>query len=497
VHQGRVYPPRDSGYDPEEVVDAATGAAVATLDYEVLPAFGGGLGLFYEDGALVARDATTYAQRWTFTPSRVSFGPLVAGQDVYVADGERIHVLDLQTGATRWSGSVGENSTFLGMAIAQGTLVVGTGRGLVAFRATGAPAQPGLAQVEPAPVDLGPLAPAPGATTNTNVDAAHSGGLNVSDPAPPLKRRWRVKIQAHAPLVADGRVFAIKPGAQRLDPLTGTPIWTYGGGATAAAYDRGRLFVTNASEGLVALDAETGAKLWTVPLAGERVPVAAEGELYIGYGSTVTRYDPASGAVLWTHTDEGYVSSRRTVALDGPYVYAACSVLSRATGQPAKPLAVCTGSEYRFAPVNAGHMIEWGNNRIDLLDIDVERGGVIVGRLGSTAAPAVLGNLAVRTTRGVYAYEFPSWRPRWSYPDPEGDRTAIAPLILGRHVYVATVGGTLRAFDANTGAVVWRDTTIGTFMYPYPEPDAIQMAAGERLLLVPGSHELTAYESVG
>lgn len=501
VHGGRFYPRGDSSYDPEEIVDAASGAPVTTLDYEEVPAFGDGLGLFFEGGTLVARDATTYAQRWTFTPSRsvIFHGPLVAGQDVYVADGDQVHVLDLRTGAKRWSGSVGTRDTFLGMAIAQGTLVVGTGNGLVAFRAAGAAAQPGLAQVEPTPVDLGPIAPGRGATTNANVDPAHSGGLNVSDPAPPLTRRWKVNVTAHAPLIADGRLFAIRPGAQRLDPLTGAPIWTHAAGATAAAYDRGRLFITNASEGLVALDAETGAKLWSVPLPGERVPVAADGELYVGIGRTVTRYDPASGAVVWTHTDDREpLGARRTVSLDGPYVYAACATLSRATGLPVTRFTHCVGSEYRFAPVSAGHMIEWGNNHVDLVDLDVERGGVMVGRLGSTGAvPAVLGNLAVRTGRGVYAYEFPSWRPRWSYPDPDEDRTAIAPLILGRHVYVATAGGTLRAFDANTGAVVWRDTTIGTFGYPYPEPDAIQMAAGEGLLIVPTQTGLIAYNGAG
>ncbi|MDA0181720.1 PQQ-binding-like beta-propeller repeat protein [Solirubrobacter phytolaccae] len=500
LHAGRLYATQARGTsNVATVYDAATGAGVGTFAPKSTPAFAGNTGLFVENGVLQARDATTYAARWSFTggADNVFQTPaLIAGNDVYYADAERVHVLDLNTGAARSSISTPDR-VMKGMAIAQGTLVLSTGSGVTAIRGVSAPTQPGPADSTPAPVDLGPPAPLPGASTHAHVNAAHTAAINLSDPAPPLKRRWRVWIDARQAIVADGRVFAIGPIAARLNPTTGATLWTYPGKVKHAAYDRGRLFVTTEEEGLVALDPETGAKLWSVN-RGTGAPVAADGELYQGGSYSVTRIDPATGAEVWRYLGDSMYGStnRRTVSLDGPYVYPGgiCATLSRATGQPVKTLRGCPASEHPFAPVSGGHMFESGFGQAGVHDFDVER-GVLVNRVGSIAPPAVIGNLLVTSlVGGLNAYEFPSWTPRWKYRERGEDTIAVPPLIVGRHVYFSTSMGELRGLDVQTGQQVWSDS-LGENLTHYSTQVGVSMGVGDGLLIVPTGSRLTAYES--
>lgn len=499
LHGGRLYATGGTASSPATIYDAGTGAEVGTFAAQSSPAFADDIGLFVENGILQARDATTYAPRWSFTGGAENVfhpPPLIAGEDVFYADGNQVTVLDLRSGAVRdtlaTSGQVSE-----GMAIAQGALVLSAGSVLTAIRGETAPAQPGPADATPAPVDLGPPAPLPGASTHAHVNAAHTAAINLSDPAPPLKRRWQIFNEARQAIVADGRIFAIGPVAQRLDPATGAVLWSYPAGATNAAYDRGRLFIGTKTEGLVALDPETGARLWSVT-NGSTAPVAADGELYGGGGSSVVRYDPATGAQLWRFDGEGYPRrNQRTVSLEGPYVYPGgnCLVLSRATGQPVKTLEGCPDSEHPFAPVHAGHMFESGLGQSGLHDIDLTR-GTLVHRMGSVAPPAMIGNLLITSGGEVKAYDFPSWTPRWKYKERYSETMAVPPLIVGRHVYFAFAEGFLRAVDVDTGQVVWSDS-LGENLDHYSTQVGTSMAVGDGLLIVPNGLRMAAYESAG
>ena len=105
--------------------------------------------------------------------------------------------VDVLTGAELWRGSTGGPGTFYsgtgyqGIAVAHDTLIVPSGTRLVAFRSAAAPPQIGLADRTVAPVDLGPVEPGPGATTNLYGNADHTGAVNLTRPAPPLRRRWQ------------------------------------------------------------------------------------------------------------------------------------------------------------------------------------------------------------------------------------------------------------------------------------------------------------------
>jgi outer membrane protein assembly factor BamB len=139
-----------------------------------------------------------------------------------------------------------------------------------------------------------------------------------------LGMAWRVSIGegsgnqgqlASSPVIADGKIFTIDTRAvvRALSPENGGTVWQrqvrgpnapenalFGGGV---AYDNGRIYATNGAGDASAIDAKTGAILWTVrpgaPLRG--APTVANDNVYvITQDNQLFALNPADGAVRWT-----------------------------------------------------------------------------------------------------------------------------------------------------------------------------------------------------
>jgi outer membrane protein assembly factor BamB len=139
-----------------------------------------------------------------------------------------------------------------------------------------------------------------------------------------LGQAWRVSIGegssnqgqlASSPVVADGKIFTIDTQAvvRALSPENGGTVWQrqvrgpdapgsalFGGGV---AYDNGRVYATNGAGDASAIDAKTGAVLWTVrpgaPLRG--APTVANDNVYvITQDNQLFALNPADGKVRWT-----------------------------------------------------------------------------------------------------------------------------------------------------------------------------------------------------
>ena len=141
-----------------------------------------------------------------------------------------------------------------------------------------------------------------------------------------------------APLLADGRVYVSGPFDARLyalDASTGATIWTvaspYGWGEPALA--GGILYATMAhglgSCDLRALDAATGAGVWTIP-GGPNVcvasdPAVANGVLFHGSSGVLMARNAATGAFLSSDspTPGRPLSSITSVVVANGAVYAA------------------------------------------------------------------------------------------------------------------------------------------------------------------------------
>jgi len=162
-----------------------------------------------------------------------------------------------------------------------------------------------------------------------NVEWAQSGGNAAKSMGhlalgPSLGLAWRTSIGegssnqgqlAASPVVGDGKIFTIDTRAvvRALSPENGATLWQrqvrgpnapegalFGGGV---AYDNGRIYATNGAGDASAIDARTGAVLWTVrpgaPLRG--APTVANNNVYVvTQDNQLFALNPADGSVRWT-----------------------------------------------------------------------------------------------------------------------------------------------------------------------------------------------------
>ena len=436
---------------------------------------------------------------------------MIAGDHAFVGSTTgAVFAVDVHTGAELWRGSTGgpgtyyEDTGYHGLAVAHDTLIVPSGTRLVAFRSAAAPPQVGLADRVTPPVDVGPAQPQPGSTTNLYGDANHTGGVNLSQPAPPLRRRWQTATSTLTALVADGRVFAIEGGyVVARSPATGAAQWATdvpGAGIGGAAYDRGRVF-TVSSGGITALDAATGAVVWNDPaddtfLRGSLT--ALDGEVYVSHGLGTTRYRGDTGAKVWT-TFNPTNYSERAPSVDATRVYLGnyCGPVSRTTGEPVSGYKECPDSSHAAVPLSNGHlMADFGSGYGGFYDLDTGR-GLAVAKPVSDSPPAILGNVAVTETDNLLVgREFPGWTPRWAEKPQSAYDLAMPPLIVGRTVYAASTSPRLRALDVATGQQVWAESLGSMWLEEYDPGSSAAMAVGEGLLLLPTDSGLIAYEGI-
>ncbi|ARS90073.1 PQQ-binding-like beta-propeller repeat protein [Natrarchaeobaculum aegyptiacum] len=139
-----------------------------------------------------------------------------------------------------------------------------------------------------------------------------------------------------APVAADGTVYAVDPGTDRLlalDGSSGSLEWkrTIGDGRSIGtnrpAVRDGTVYVSSRPGDLVAVDAETGDRDWDVrPDAHEgsslryrnfRPPTATAAGLVVPDREGVTLFDPANGDVLWEYTHDGNLTGGTAAVADG------------------------------------------------------------------------------------------------------------------------------------------------------------------------------------
>lgn len=182
------------------------------------------------------------------------------------------------------------------------------------------------ANVDPALANVSVVVPA----VQVNADWAQAGGtasksyghLAIGDAPTEL---WRAQIAgssktrrlAAAPVVGGESLFAVGTDGvvSAFEAATGRALWThrmpdagdlassvFGGGAS---YSNGRVYVTSGVGDVVALDAKTGAQLWTAkpggPLRGS--PTIAFNSVFVmSQANQVYALNAADGATLWNES---------------------------------------------------------------------------------------------------------------------------------------------------------------------------------------------------
>ena len=358
---------------------------------------------------------------------------------------------------------------------------------------------------------------------NFQIDATHTGATTSATLKPPLRQRWMVNFgqPISYPLIADGRVYVTVRNASgqgttlfALNAATGATLWSSNlAGSFAisgACYENGRVFAVNGSGLLRAFDGATGNVVWSALLPGQFMfssqPTVENGVVYTGgsgSGGTVYAVDANNGALLWTRSVMNGDHSSPAVTSDGVYVSYACPNVYK--------LNPATGAViWHFAPGcsgGGGKTPALFNNRLYVRDsagtIHDSFTGALIGNFIAKNTPVFSGSSGFFLEGPNGFGSFGTLRGRdvdtnavlWSFA---GDGTLqSAVLAVNDNVYVGSASGKLYAVNAATGQQVWV-TQAGTSIPFVDEHNVSQpvtgFASGEGLLVVPTSTTLVAYE---
>jgi outer membrane protein assembly factor BamB len=315
------YGPGNTGHNPTET--EITPGTVASLRHrwsivspvvrdscarQAPPVVAGGRLFLSDQGGIAAYDATTGAQLWTYrfgaaydeeTPRLTvagdrlfaSFNSCVSVSD---PDG-RLTAFDAATGDQVWT--VRRDAPMFVKVVDRGVVVVSgqdVGTALVTAYGVGDGAELWSREgLLPRPVSAG------GRLLLTRFDAAGADLVDIGtgEALWGSARTWAV-------LAADPTgelLYAAGPAAELLAvrAQTGAVVWTVPDAAGQLSVDGSRLYVTRGTE-LVSRDADTGAQLWAKPASAQYgKPVTAGGVLYATVsGVRVNVLDPATGGFL-------------------------------------------------------------------------------------------------------------------------------------------------------------------------------------------------------
>lgn len=364
---------------------------------------------------------------------------------------------------------------------------------------------------------------------NYQVNAAHTGAINVSGVQPPLKQKWSRNFgqDMSYPLVVDGKVYVTVRYASvfgtelyALNAADGATLWSYplGGSAnwSALCYENGRVFALNNSGLLRAFDGDTGNVIWSRQLFGTNftsAPTVFQGVIYIGGSTSVVTSAAAhavsaeTGDVLWSSAVSGSGNTTAAVTTDGVYLSYSCvnvNKLNPADGSLIwRNYLACGSGTGRAAAVYNGRVYARSpSSNSDWIYYSQEGG--LAGDFISKSAPAFSGNMGYFLNGNKFGPPYGVLEARdlstnevlWSFIGDALLQSSI--LIVNDYVYIGSDSGMLYALQASDGQLVW-STTAGTSIPVFTEQTSTQpmtgFAAGDGILVVPTRTTLVAYES--
>jgi outer membrane protein assembly factor BamB len=296
----------------------------------------------------------------------------------------------------------------------------------------------------------------------TLAEWSQPGGTADNSPPPStgmavLEQAWRadvgrgsnnrVKIAA-PPVVANGSLFFLDADHRihALDASSGARLWSQtlrpqdsrdrvarGGGVAASG---GRVFVTTGFGFIVALDGASGDEIWRARADApfQSAPTVSGGRVFaITNDSELMAIDAGTGEVSWTHqaiAEPARILSAPSVAVEGETV-----VAPFASGEVIALLAANGRRLWSDSLSRTGRLTSLSAIN-DIAGRPVLDNGVAYAASHS----GVLAAIDVRSGQRIWARAFASTQTPW---------------IAGDVLYAVSVDGELVAFDRATGGVYW------------------------------------------
>jgi outer membrane protein assembly factor BamB len=346
---------------------------------------------------------------------------------------------------------------------------------------------------------------ASGETTSVYANAARSSEVPDAGVGEQPARAWERDGSAWGyPLVADGRVFVLGwdsagSGATlyALDAHTGATLWsTPAYNANDPTFDAGKVFVQFSDGRLVAFSADDGHQLWSSQLEGQThfvdPPTAAGGRVFtIGKstGTTIYAVDESTGRVDWSHfLNDGGDSP---LSVSGNLVYVSM-------GQP-QVYALDTGSGAQswhysghltggggYVPVIYGGRLytreDYNNGPGYVLDA---AGGGYLGGFDADLPPIFSSGLGVFLNDGTMRAEnVATGQVIWS----QATYVAGEPLVADDVVWFCKPPADILGVRLASGALAFRDT------WSSAQDGRCSVSAGDGRLVVAWDGHLVAYQ---
>jgi outer membrane protein assembly factor BamB len=314
------------------------------------------------------------------------------------------------------------------------------------------------------------------------------GVNNVGD----LQLKWRNSVAFNAlsvgytglissPAVVNGVVYfgSNDFNVYALNASTGAKLWSYTTGnvvETSPAVADGVVYIGSDDGNLYALNASMGSLLWSFFSEGELMESSASvanGVVYVSIsGGVLYALNARTGAILWEDYIEDTISSPAVVS-GVVYIGSADDnvyALNASTG--AKLWSYTTGGEVDSSPAVANGVVYVGSNDGNVYALNANTGAKLWSfAAGATvlSSPAVAnGVVYVSSYEGnVYGLNANSGAKLWSYVT--GGYLNSSPAVANGVVYVSSdyANVSVYALNAGTGAKLWSYATKG-YLYSSP-----------------------------
>jgi outer membrane protein assembly factor BamB len=347
--------------------------------------------------------------------------------------------------------------------------------------------------------------------------------ISIQAPASALPGRYKVRavqrsgqLSAQAPFLVNTNwsQFGFRPDGTRYNPYENvlTPstvgslglLWSYTtGGAvqSSPSVAHGVVYAASNDDTTYALNAGTGAVLWSFPLGGEgpnpSSPAVSDGVVYV---ESLYALNDSTGAVLWSYgsssnssptlangviylggVDDDYAVN----ASDGSevwkvhYGYASASSMAFANGVvyfgttngSLYALDISDGNDWICEPPGSGYSSPavakgvvyagagGGVNAVDAITCAVLWNYTTGGTVASSAAVANGVVYIGSDDNNLYALDAITGSLLWSYST--GGAVTSSPAVAGEVVYFGSGDNKVYALNASTGALLWSYATGG------------------------------------
>ena len=386
--------------------------------------------------------------------------------------------------------------------------------------------------VTTAVIDVGPaqssvaapaLAPPDSATTYQG-DSVHDG-LNAMDPlSAPLATKWSHTFpgQVGYPLFVNGRVLAaVSDGSDTysdhlfaLDAVTGATLWSAPLPGTyqirGIAADGTNVYVVDFDGLLSAYNQVTGSIVWSEQLPNQwefsSAPSVVRGVLYVdgaGYGGTLYAVDTSNGSILWTANLDVGGHATPAVTSSGVYLSLSCDVAYRfdpATGATDwTHTSSCAPADGQTPVVHGGNVYIREDGAAASVVLSASTGQE-EGTYNSTYAPTFDRNLAFYTPGGSMLYggvnleavDLTTGNVLWTQAGNGG--FDVAPVVFNGQVAIGSTNGTVYVYNEKTGTLIWSGS-VGSSISAADEYSMVLLsglAVGGSMLLVPTFNSLVA-----